>query len=333
MKNPVVLHVVRPYPDERAYLAAEAWTIDERGMFLIDDRVLTPETAVVFDVALQNGTKVIRAEGRVEHHVAAEGEHPAGLRVRFRRFGAQTKSFIDRAVGHTERRVAAPPTQRSAAAPPSSRAPGRSAAPPPIPVRASRPVGPAPSQRASAVTKPGYAPSRPPPLPPRRSMTPPAGTPLFDPRSMISDSPASQIGPRSQRPPAEDHAELDRPSDPPPLRAEAEPILPRSVRPPPSRKTSPGMAVDLSNFESMPPTRELDPGELVEEHCGPPTPPVGSIEEPPPSSRPPDSEPSGVRALEGSALARPKNREQLLARLRERAKPPESGEVDLKRRG
>jgi hypothetical protein len=331
MKNPVVLHVVRPYPDERAYLAAEAWTIDERGIFLIDDRVLAPETAVVFDVALQNGVKVIRAEGRVEHHVAAEGEHPAGLRVRFRRFGAQTKSFIDRAVGHTERRVAAPPTQRSAAAPPSSRAPGRFAAPPPVPVRASRP-GPPPSQRASAATAPGYAPSRPPPLPPRRSMTPPAGTPLFDPRSMISDSPASGSGPTSQLPPAQDHAELDRPSDPPPLRAEAEPILPRSVRPPPSRKTSPGMAVDLSSFESMPPTRALEPGELLEEHRGPPTPPAGSIEEPPPS-RPPDSEPSGVRALEAAALARPRNREQLLARLRERVKPPESGQVDVKRRG
>jgi hypothetical protein len=93
------------------------------------------------------------------------------------------------------------------------------------------------------------------------------------------------------------------------------------------------MAVDLSSFESLPPTRVLDPGELVEEQRGPPTPPAGSLEEPPPPSRPPDSEPSGVRALEAAVLARPKNREQLLARLRERAKPPESGQVDVKRRG
>ncbi len=309
MKNPVVLHVVRPYPDEQAYLAAEAWTIDERGMFLIDDRVLEPETAVVFDVALQNGAKLIRAEGRVEHHVAAEGGHPAGLRVRFRRFGAQTKSFIDRAVGHAERRVAAPATQRSPAAPTSTRPLGRSATPPPVPVRASRPAGPPSSQRAPG--RPGYAPSRPPPLPPRRNVTPPAGTLLFDPRSMISDSPA--MG--------------DRPSDPPPLRAEAEPILPRSVRPPPSRKTSPGMAIDPMDFESMPPTRALEASELSEEHRGPPTPPAGSIEQPPPPSRPPDSEPSGVHALEAAALARPKNRDQLLERLRERARPPESGQV------
>ena len=309
MKNPVVLHVVRPYPDERAYLAAEAWTIDERGMFLIDDRVLESDTAVVFDVALQNGAKVIRAEGRVEHHVAAQGEHPAGLRIRFRRFGAQTKSFIDRAVAHVERRSAAPATQRSpAAARASTRTAGRSA-PPPVPPRASKP----------------------PPLPPRRNMTPPAGTPLFDPRSMISDSPLDG-GPLSQRHVARE-PELDRPSEPPPLRAEAEPILPRSVRPaPPSRKTSPGLVVDPS-FESMPPTRALEPSELIDEHRGPQTPPAGSIEQLPPPSRPADSEPSGVHALEGAALSRPKNRDQLLARLRERAKPPESGQVDVKRRG
>jgi hypothetical protein len=327
MKNPVVLHVVRPYPDEHAYLAAEAWTIDERGMFLIDDRVLEPETAVVFDVALQNGAKVIRAEGRVEHQVAAEGGHPAGLRVRFRRFGAQTKSFIDRAVGHAERRVAAPATQRSPAAPASTRTAGRSATPPPVPTRASRSAGPPSSQRASGVSRPAYAPSRPPPLPPRRNMTPPAGTLLFDPRSMISDAPVTGSKPPSQLPRAAEEAELDRPSDPPPLRAEAEPILPRSVRPPPSRKTSPGLAMDPMEFESMPPTRALEPSELAEEHRGPPTPPAGSIEQPPPASRPPDSEPSGVHALETAALARPKNREQLLERLRERAKPPESGQV------
>ena len=282
MKNPVVLHVVRPYPDEQEYLAAEAWTIDDRGMFLIDDRELAPDTAVVFDVALASGMKVIRAEGRVEHRVPAEGTQPAGLRVRFRRFGEQTKSFIDRAIGHSQRRTAAPPTQRPAAAPPSSqRGPASERAP--VSERSGRaPV----SERTPSST------ARPPPLPPRRrSLTPPAGTLL----PLESGSPASE-----RRPPA---PESPAPVSVPRLEAEA-PILPDSVRP--GRSTLLGLG-----SEPAPPLPDSV------------TPHGGSLEEVP-SSRPADS---GVHTVEGAPL-RPLNRDELLARLRERTKAPEPGELE-----
>jgi hypothetical protein len=273
MKNPVVLHVVRPYRDEQEYLAAEAWTIDDRGMFLIDDRELAPDTAVVFDVALSSGMKVIRAEGRVEHHVPAEGMQPAGLRVRFRRFGEQTKAFIDRAIGYAERRTAAPPTQRPGAGPPSSRR------------------GPA-SERTPLSGRAPSGTSRPPPLPPRRrSLTPPAGTVL----------------PSASSPPASEGAapasESAAPASAARLQTEAVPILPASVRP--GHSTLPGLG---SEPPQLPELLMLPKG----------------WPEPAPSSRPADS---GVHTVEG-APPRPMNRDELLARLRERAKAPDSGEFD-----
>ncbi len=96
--NPVVVHVVRPYTSEQEYLAAEAWSIDAKGMLLVDADALAPDTVVLFDVALSDGQKPIRAEGRVVKAVAPSGGRPGGLKVRFKRFGAATKAFIERAV-------------------------------------------------------------------------------------------------------------------------------------------------------------------------------------------------------------------------------------------
>lgn len=96
--NPVVVHVVRPYSSEQDYLAAEAWSIDARNMLLIDAEPLPADTAVLFDVALSDGHKPIRAEGRVVGPIAGADGRPGGLKVRFKRFGAATKAFIERAV-------------------------------------------------------------------------------------------------------------------------------------------------------------------------------------------------------------------------------------------
>jgi hypothetical protein len=98
LPNPVVVHVLRPYESEQEYLRGEAWSIDARSMILIDVEALPPDTAVLFDIALSDGQKPIRAEGRVVGPVAAQGERPGGLKVRFKRFGAATKAFIERAV-------------------------------------------------------------------------------------------------------------------------------------------------------------------------------------------------------------------------------------------
>jgi hypothetical protein len=118
---------VRPYPSEQEYLNAEAWTIDQRSMLLIDAEALPGDTAVLFDIALADGQKPIRAEGRVVGMVSASSGRPGGMRVRFKRFGAATKAFIERAVkaknGNAEpERPSSPEVERPSgpeAAPPS----------------------------------------------------------------------------------------------------------------------------------------------------------------------------------------------------------------------
>jgi hypothetical protein len=98
VNGPLLLRVLRPYPSADAYVAAESWSIDVKGMLLVDEPAHPPGTAVRFDVTLSNGEKVIRAEGTVVRHVAPRGDRPGGLQVRFKRFGGTTKAFIDRVV-------------------------------------------------------------------------------------------------------------------------------------------------------------------------------------------------------------------------------------------
>jgi hypothetical protein len=98
LSSPIVIHVLRPYANEDEYLAHERATIDGKSMLLIDQPALPVETAIVFDVQLTNGQKPIRAEAKVLGYVVATAGNPGGLRVRFKRFGALTKAFIDRAV-------------------------------------------------------------------------------------------------------------------------------------------------------------------------------------------------------------------------------------------
>ena len=110
--NPVVVHIVRPYSSEQEYLNAEAWSIGQRAMLLIDAETLPSDTAVLFDIALSDGQKPIRAEGRVVGVVGPSDGRPGGLKVRFKRFGAATKAFIERAVNAG--RVNGEPERRSA---------------------------------------------------------------------------------------------------------------------------------------------------------------------------------------------------------------------------
>lgn len=131
MSGPIVIHIQRPYASEEEYLAHERFSIEAKSMLLIGEAALPLDTAIVFDVTLENGQKPIRAEAKVVGYVEPQGDRPGGLRVRFRRFGAATKAFIDRAVNGASAPAAATPAldapaelSRTAAAP----------APPPPPV-------------------------------------------------------------------------------------------------------------------------------------------------------------------------------------------------------
>jgi len=96
-------------------------------MLLIDQPPLDKDTAIVFDVTLRDGSRPIKAEARVTRHVEAEGERPGGLRVRFKRYGAPTKAFIERAVALVARGDSVPPAPMPAPSDPLAVA----AAPPP----------------------------------------------------------------------------------------------------------------------------------------------------------------------------------------------------------
>jgi hypothetical protein len=98
LSNPVVLHLTRPYANVEEYLAAEAWTLDTRSMLLIDEPELPIDTMLTFAVTLADGSRPIKAEARVAGTVAPSDGKPGGLRVRFKRYGAPTKAFIERAM-------------------------------------------------------------------------------------------------------------------------------------------------------------------------------------------------------------------------------------------
>jgi len=120
----------RPYASEEEYIAHERFSIEAKSMLLIDQPALPLDTAVVFDVTLDNGQKPIRAEARVVGYVEPGGDRPGGLRVRFKRFGAATKAFIDRAVNGT---VAPAPPPAASVAPMPDVASAREVAPASIP--------------------------------------------------------------------------------------------------------------------------------------------------------------------------------------------------------
>jgi hypothetical protein len=127
VSSPVVLHITRPYADAEEYLRAEAWSIEERAMLLIDQPALAKDTAIVFDVTLRDGSRPIKAEAKVTRSVEPEGNRPGGLRVRFKRYGAPTKAFIERAVAYVARGDSVPPAPLPEPSDPSAEA----AAPPP----------------------------------------------------------------------------------------------------------------------------------------------------------------------------------------------------------
>jgi hypothetical protein len=96
--SPVVLHLSRPYANADEYLSREAWSIDTRSMVLVGQGELPAETDIAFDVTLADGSKPIRAEAKVIGVVQAADGRPGGLRVRFKRYGAATRAFVERAV-------------------------------------------------------------------------------------------------------------------------------------------------------------------------------------------------------------------------------------------
>ena len=149
MAAPVTLHITRPYASVEEYLAAEAWTVDQHAMLLIDQPPLERDTAIIFDVTLEDGSRPIKAEARVSRVIEPTGDRPGGLRVRFKRYSALTKAFIDRAMQRVAQGLASPTV-----------ASDPQAAPAPLPELASsvEHLPPAPIASPAAPASPSFSP-------------------------------------------------------------------------------------------------------------------------------------------------------------------------------
>jgi hypothetical protein len=99
--NPRILRLSRPSESVDEYITSEGWSISTKRMILIDQPRLEKDTVVRFEVSLKTGEKLIRAEARVVGYQAPNDGRPGGPKVRFKRFGGTTKSFIQQvASGH-----------------------------------------------------------------------------------------------------------------------------------------------------------------------------------------------------------------------------------------
>jgi hypothetical protein len=153
----VVIHLTRPYANADEYLSREAWSIDTRSMVLVEQTELPTETDIVFDVTLGDGSKPIRAEARVVGLVAPADGRPGGLRVRFKRYGAATRAFVERAVslrwseGEAQGEAPAAQPARGSVRPPPSVPPPPGSLRPPTSVRPGPSETPPPSARIAHI--------------------------------------------------------------------------------------------------------------------------------------------------------------------------------------
>lgn len=96
--KPRILRITRPYESVEDYIQSEGWTISNKRMILLDQPRFERETIVRFELSLQNGEKLIRAEAKVVGYQTATPDKPGGPKVRFKRFGGSTKAFIQQVV-------------------------------------------------------------------------------------------------------------------------------------------------------------------------------------------------------------------------------------------
>lgn len=107
MTETLSLRLVRPYATEEELIAAEGWAIDKKSMVLIGQPRLASGTTVRFELLLEGGQRVLVAEGKAVSYTRPRGDRPGGAKVRFKRFNAAGKAFIER----VEAAKAEPPPQ------------------------------------------------------------------------------------------------------------------------------------------------------------------------------------------------------------------------------
>lgn len=184
-RQPVAIRVSRPYANEDEYLSNELEMITRTSVVLVGAQSRPQGVILRFEVALSNGTVLLRGEGRVVGHKArALGELP-GLTLRFTRLDARSKALIDRAAALREARARAALEESLS----ESVLPEAQGAAPEIPIPVATPL---PFSVVPAITSLG--PEIPAPSPPRPASVPPPALPELETPS------APLVAPRSAPP-------------------------------------------------------------------------------------------------------------------------------------
>jgi hypothetical protein len=96
-RAPVAIRSMRPYASEDAFLAEERDTLTRTAITLIGAPTRPRGVVIRFEVTLNDGTPILRGEGRVLGFQPADDRGPSSLTLRFTRLDAKSKALVDRA--------------------------------------------------------------------------------------------------------------------------------------------------------------------------------------------------------------------------------------------
>lgn len=114
---PVAVRVVRPYESEEALLAAESGAFTRTGVVLVGGPSRPSGVVIRFEIALRDGSSVMRGEGRVVGFRAPTAAEEAALLLRFTRLDVKSKNFLDRAVAQREAEKSGRPSEVASSTP------------------------------------------------------------------------------------------------------------------------------------------------------------------------------------------------------------------------
>ena len=141
-QQPVAIRVARPYASEEEFLERELETLTRTSVVLVGAQSRPQGVILRFELALSNGTPLLRGEGRVIAFKPNSFGALPGLTLRFTRLDVRSKALVDRAAAIREGRARAaleasmgesdvPPMPLPVPAP--MPIVGRTSAPPPMP--------------------------------------------------------------------------------------------------------------------------------------------------------------------------------------------------------
>ncbi len=103
-RPPVAIRIVRPFESEDALLEHELETIGKTSVVLIGAHPRPTGVILRFEVTLATGATVLRGEGRVLAHKENAFRGQSGLTLRFTRLDPKSKAIVDRATAIREAR-------------------------------------------------------------------------------------------------------------------------------------------------------------------------------------------------------------------------------------